>query len=151
MGTAREGQRFMIKEFDGSLKDCDDILLIDKEVFNEIKIDASALQLLLARREVYRVLIAYVEGEPAAYIGLMYASTPHYKGLWVDLLATRPRFQSQGLATALTQKALELAQAEKLECITAIVRPGNCSSLAVFDKLGFTPSVEAYTLLTKDL
>ena len=140
----------MIKEFDGSLKGCEEILLIDKETFNEIRADASALQLLLARSEAYRVLIAYVEGEPAAYIGLMYASTPHYKGLWVDLLATRPRFQSQGLATILTQKALEIAHAEQLNCVTAIVRPGNRSSLAVFDKLGFSHSTEDYTLLSKD-
>ena len=141
----------MIKEYDGSLQGCEDILLIDKEVFNEIKMAAAALQFLLARREAYRVLIAYEGGEPAAFIGLMYASTPHYEGLWVDLLATRPRFQSQGLATALTQKAIELAQAENLDCVTAIVRPGNRSSTAVFDKLGFAHSAEDFTLMSKQL
>lgn len=141
----------MIKEYDGSIQGCKDILLIDKEVFDEIKVDAPALKLQLARRGNYRVLLAYEGGEPAAFIGLMYASTPHYEGLWVDLLATRPRFQSQGLATALTQKALELAQAENLDCVTAIVRPGNRTSTAVFDKLGFTHSSEDYTLMSKEL
>ena len=141
----------MIKEYDGSLQGCEDILRIDKEAFNEIKADAAALQAILCRRGNYRVLIAYEEGLPAAYIGLMVASTPHYEGLWVDLLATRPQFQGQGLATSLTQKALEIAQAENLDCITAIVRPSNRSSMAVFDKLGFTHSTEDFTLMSKNL
>ncbi len=141
----------MIKEYDGSLQDCEAILRIDNEVFNEIKMDAPTLQVLLARKKGYRVLIACEGDEPAAYIGLLYASTLHYTGLWVDLLATRPRFQNLGLATALTQKALEIVAAENLDCVTAIVRPANLASLAVFDKLGFTHSVEDYTLLSKTL
>lgn len=141
----------MIKEYDGSLQDCEDILRIDKEVFDEIKVEVPSLQALLACRGTYRILIAYVGGEPAAFIGLLYASTPHYEGLWVDLLATRPQFQGQGLATALTQKALEIARAENLNCVTAIVRPVNHPSIAVFDKLGFAHSAEDYTLMSKDL
>ncbi len=141
----------MIKEFDGSLQACQDILLIDKEVFDEIKVDAPALQVMLARRGTYRVLIAYEGGQPAAFIGLMIASTLHYEGLWVDLLATRPRFQNQGHAAILTQRALEIARVEQLDCVTAIVRPDNRSSMAIFDKLGFSHSTEDYTLLTKEL
>ena len=86
----------MIKEYDGSLQSCEDILRIDNDVFKEIKVDAAALQAILRRRGTYRVLIAYEGGKPAAFIGLLYASTPHYEGLWVDLLATRPEFQDQG-------------------------------------------------------
>jgi len=141
----------MIKEYDGSLQDCEAILQIDKEVFDEIRVDAPALQILLGRLAGYRVLIAYEAGEPAAYMGLLYASTLHYKGLWVDLLATRPKFQNHGYATTLTQKALEIAQKENLECVTAIVRPTNCPSMAVFNKLGFSHSAEDYTLLSKNL
>jgi ribosomal protein S18 acetylase RimI-like enzyme len=69
----------------------------------------------------------------------------------VDLLATRPQFQGQGLATALTQQALEIAQVENLDCVTAIVRPTNRSSVAVFDKLGFKHSGEDFTLMSKEL
>ena len=145
------GQDLMIKEYDGNLQSCKDILKIDKAAFNEINADAVGLQAILARRGTYRVLIAYVSGEPAAYIGLMAASTPHYEGLWVDLLATRPEFQDQGLATALTQEALKIARAENLACVTAIVRPSNRSSMAVFDKLGFEHSAEDYTLLSKEI
>jgi RimJ/RimL family protein N-acetyltransferase len=141
----------MIKEYDGSLQHCEDILRINKEAFNEIKADAAGLQAILAQRGTYRVLIAYEGNEPAAYIGLMYASTPHYEGLWVDLLATRPQFQGQGLATALTQQALEIAQVENLDCVTAIVRPTYRSSVAVFDKLGFKHSGEDFTLMSKEL
>ena len=141
----------MIKEYDGSLQDCEDILRIDRETFDEIKADAAGLQALLASRGTYRVLFAYVNDEPAAYIGLMVASTLQYKGLWVDLLATRPQFQGQGLATALTQEALKIARAENLDCVTAIVRPTNRSSMAVFDKLSFEHSAEDYTLLSKEL
>lgn len=145
------GQDLMIKEYDGSLQSCEDILRIDKAAFKEIKADVVKLQAILTRRGTYRVLIAYVRGEPAAYIGLMAANTPHYEGLWVDLLATRPEFQDQGLATALTQEALNIARVENLTCVTAIVRPTNCSSMAVFDKLGFEHSAEDFTLLSKEL
>jgi ribosomal protein S18 acetylase RimI-like enzyme len=141
----------MIKEYDGSLQSCEDILRIDNEAFNDIKTDTAGLRAILAHRGTYRVLIAYEGEEPAAYIGLIYASTPHYEGLWVDLLATRPQFQDQGLATALTQQALEIAQAENLDCVTAIVRPTNRSSAAVFDKLGFKHSGEDFTLMSKEL
>ncbi|HSN94233.1 MAG TPA: GNAT family N-acetyltransferase [Anaerolineaceae bacterium] len=141
----------MITEYDGSLQGCEDILKIDKETFDEIKADATKLQAILAHRGTYRVLIAYVGEEPAAFIGLMVASTPHYEGLWVDLLATRPQFQDQGLATALTQQALKIAELEKLDCVTAIVRPSNHSSMVVFDKLGFRHSAEDYTLLSKEI
>jgi RimJ/RimL family protein N-acetyltransferase len=149
--SSKNAQNMMIKEYDGSLQRCEDVLRIDREAFNEIKVDAVRLQAILARRGTYRILIAYVNDEPAAYIGLLYASTPHYDGLWVDLLATRPQFQDQGLATALAQKALEIAKEENLDCVTAIVRPANCSSMAVFDKLGFQHSAEDFTLLSKEL
>ena len=147
----KHGQNLMIKEYDGSIQSCEGILRIDKEAFNEIKADAVGLQAILTRCSTYKVLIAYVNGEPAAYIGLMVATTPHYEGLWVDLLATRPKFQDQGLATALTQEALKIARAENLACVTAIVRPANRSSMAVFDKLGFEHSAEDFTLLRKEL
>lgn len=144
-------QERVITEFDGSLQGCEDILQIDKEAFNEIQTDAHGLQAILRRRGTYRVLIAYLGLEPAAFIGLMYASTPHYEGLWIDLLATRPQFRDHGLATALTQEALKIARAENLDCLTAIVRPSNHASMAVFNKLGFQHSGEDYTLLSKEL
>ncbi len=141
----------MIKEYDSSLQACKDIVLIDKEVFNEIRLEAPALQHMLDRRDSYRVFLAYENGEPAAFMGLLYASTLHYEGLWIDLLATRPKFQNLGLATALAQKALEIAQTENLDCVTAIVRPANFASIAVFDKMGFSHSAENFTLMSKEL
>ncbi|MEA4811351.1 MAG: GNAT family N-acetyltransferase [Anaerolineaceae bacterium] len=141
----------MIKEYDGSLQNCQEILNIDKEAFNEIHLDAQGLQKVLKRRGTYRVFIDYREDKATGFMGLMYASTPHYDGLWVDLLATRPQYRRQGIATELTRLAMQIAKEEGLECVTAIVRPANQSSMAVFDKLGFSHSAEDFTLLSKNM
>ncbi len=141
----------MIREYDGSLQMCKDVLLIDHESFDEIKLSPADLQERLVKRGNYRVFIEYEGEEPAGYMGVLYASTLHYDGLWIDLLATRPQFRARGIATDLSQWAVDLAREERLEVVTAIVRPANTSSMAVFDKLGFEHSQEDFTMLSLSL
>ncbi|HMN13036.1 MAG TPA: GNAT family N-acetyltransferase [Bellilinea sp.] len=141
----------MIREYDGSLAMCEDVLRIDRESFDEIKLNAAELQERLVKRGNYRVFVAYEGDEPAGYMGVLYASTLHYEGLWVDLLATRPQFRAQGIATELSKEAMRIAREERLEVVTAIVRPTNASSIAVFDKLGFAHSPENFVLLSMGL
>ena len=59
----------MIKEFDGSLKMADELLLIDSESFQDIPYTSEILCEKIKKNDHYRVFVYYVANIPVAYLG----------------------------------------------------------------------------------
>lgn len=141
----------MIKEFDGSLKMAEELLLIDSESFKDIPYTSDVLCEKIKKNNCYKVFVYYKEGIPAAYLGLLYVSNLHYDGMWVDLIAVRKKFQNQDIGKALLKYAEEKASESSLEMLTGLVKADNISSLSMFKSSGFMHDDIGFKLFIKDI
>ena len=141
----------MIKEFDGSLKMAEELLLIDSESFKDIPYTSDVLCEKIKKNNSYKVFIYYDEAIPIAYLGLRYVSNLHYDGMWIDLIAVRKKFQNRGIGKTLLKFAEERASESSLEMLTGLVKSDNISSLLMFKGSGFTYDDTGFKLFIKDM
>lgn len=141
----------MIKEFDGSLKMAEELLLIDSESFKDIPYTSDVLCEKIKKNNHYKVFIYYKDDIPAAYLGLLYVSNLHYDGMWVDLIGVRKKFQNKGIGKILLKYAEEKASENSLEMLTGLVKSDNISSLSMFKSSGFGYDDTGFKLFIKDI
>lgn len=141
----------MIKEFDGSLKMAEELLLIDSESFRDIPYTPDMLCEKIRKNNCYKVFIYYEENIPVAYLGLLYVSNLHYDGMWVDLIAIRKKFQNRGIGKILLKYAEEKAKESSLEVLTGLVKSDNISSLSMFKNSDFKYDDVGFKLFIKDI
>ena len=141
----------MIKEFDGSLKMAEELLLIDSESFRDIPYTPDMLCEKIRKTNCYNVFIYYEENIPVAYLGLLYVSNLHYDGMWVDLIAVRKKFQNRGIGKILLKYAEEKAKESSLEVLTGLVKSDNISSLSMFKNSDFKYDDVGFKLFIKDI
>lgn len=141
----------MIKEFDGSLKMAEELLVIDRESFKDIPYTSGVLCEKIKKNTHYKVFLYYKEDIPAAYLGLLYVSNLHYDGMWVDLIAVRKKFQNQDIGKILLKFAEEKASESSLEMLTGLVKSDNISSLSMFKGSGFIHDDIGFKLFIKNI
>ena len=141
----------MIKEFDGSLKMADELLLIDSESFQDIPYTSEILCEKIKKNDHYRVFVYYEENIPVAYLGLLYVSNLHYDGMWVDLKGVRKDFQNRTIGKKLLKYAEEKARDNGLEILTGLVKSDNISSLTMFKGADFKYDDIGFKLFMKDI
>lgn len=141
----------MIKEFDGSLKMADELLLIDSESFQDIPYTSEILCEKIKKNDHYKVYVYYEDDIPVAYLGLLYVSNLHYDGMWVDLIGVRKAFQNRDIGKKLLKYAEKKAGDNGLEILTGLVKSDNISSLTMFKGADFTYDEMGFKLFMKDI
>ena len=141
----------MIKEFDGSLKMAEELLLIDRESFRDIPYTSDMLCEKIKKNNQYKVFV-YYEGEtPVAYLGLLHVSNLHYDGMWIDLIAVREKFQNKDIGKILLKHAEEKVRENHLKILTGLVKADNISSISMFKGSDFMCDETGFKLFIKDI
>lgn len=128
-----------MKKYDYTINMSQDIIDIDAATFKDISLTASELSLRIKKNPSYELFVHYVNNTPAGYLGLMYVTTPHYEGAWIDLLAVHPNFQNKGIGKYMIDQAKSYIKDEKssIEFISALIRKHNLPSLNAAKSQGF--------------
>jgi ribosomal protein S18 acetylase RimI-like enzyme len=140
----------LIRPFDGSLRDAEGLLAVDRGTFAESPYHADQVVHLLTRGE-QRAWLAIVEGEVTGFVTAFPTYTLHGRNWEVDLAAVKPAFQRQGIATELIKAAVEGAGGHGLDKARAVVATDNPASQRAFTKAGFTPDETLCHLLLYEI
>lgn len=141
----------MIKKFDYSLEMLEDIIYIDKKSFNEIEDDALTLNNKLKENKNYELYIRYSDGNPVAYLGILYVSNLHYTGAWIDLIAVIEEARQQGIAKELIKFSQDLVKERGIKYLTSLVNDYNDASNELFKKSNFMYKDSKFNLYYKYL
>ena len=140
----------LIRPFDGSLRDAEGLLAVDRGTFAESPYNADQVIHLLTRGE-QGAWLAIVEGEVTGFVTAFPTHTLYGLNWEVDLVAVQPAFQRQGIATELIKAAMEGAGGHGLDMARAVVATDNPASKRAFTKAGFTPDETVCDLLLYEI
>jgi ribosomal protein S18 acetylase RimI-like enzyme len=140
----------LIRPFDGSRRDAEGLLAVDRGTFAESPYNADEVIHLLTNGE-QRAWLAIVEGEVTGFVMAFPTHTLHGRNWEVDLVAVRPAFQGQGIATELIKAAVEGAGGHGLDKARALAATDNLASQQAFTKAGFTPDETLCHLLLYEI
>jgi ribosomal protein S18 acetylase RimI-like enzyme len=140
----------LIRPFDGSLRDAEGLLAVDRGTFAESPYNADQVIHLLTRGE-QRAWLALVEGEVTGFVTVFPTHTLYGRNWEVDLVAVQPAFQKQGIATGLIKAAVEGTGGRSLDMARAVVATDNLASQRAFTKAGFTPDETLCDLLLYEI
>jgi len=140
----------LIRPFDGSLRDAEGLLAVEKETFAESPYNADEVIYLLTGGE-QRAWLAIAEGQVTGFVTAFPTHTLHGRNWEVDLVAVRPAFQGQGIATELIKAAVEGTGGHGLDKARALAATDNPASQRAFTKAGFTPDETLCHLLLYEI
>jgi ribosomal protein S18 acetylase RimI-like enzyme len=140
----------LIRPFDSSRHDAEGLLAVDRGTFAESPYRTDEVIHLLTNGE-QRAWLAIVEGEVTGFVTAFPTCTLHGRNWEVDLVAVRPAFQGQGIATELVKAAVEGARGRSLDKARAVAATDNPASQRAFTKAGFTPEETIYDLLLYEI
>jgi ribosomal protein S18 acetylase RimI-like enzyme len=140
----------LIRPFDGSRRDAEGLLAVDRETFAESPYHADQVVHLLTRGE-QRAWLAIVEGEVTGFVAAFPTHTLHGHNWEVDLVAVQPASQGQGIATELIKAAVEGTGGHSLDKARAVVATDNPASQRAFTKAGFIPDETVCYLLLYEI
>jgi len=140
----------LIRPFDGSLRDAEGLIAVDRGTFAESPYNADQVIHLLTRGE-QGAWLAIVEGEVTGFVTAFPTHTLYGRNWEVDLVAVQPAFQRQGIATELIKAAMEGAGGHGLDMARAVVATDNPASKRAFTKAGFTPDETVCDLLLYEI
>jgi ribosomal protein S18 acetylase RimI-like enzyme len=140
----------LIRSFDGSRRDAEGLLAVDRGTFAESPYNADQVVHLLTRGE-QRAWLAIVEGEVTGFVTAFPTHTLYGSNWEVDLVAVQPAFQKQGIATELIKAAVEGAGGHGLDVARAVVATDNPASQRAFTKASFTPDETVCYLLLYEI
>jgi GNAT superfamily N-acetyltransferase len=134
----------LIRPFDGSRRDAEGLLAVEKETFVESPYNADEVIHFLADGE-QRAWLAITEGKVTGFVTAFPTYALHGRNWEVDLVAVQPASQRRGIATELIKAAVEGAGARALAAID------NPASQRAFTKAGFTPDETVCYLLLYEI
>jgi ribosomal protein S18 acetylase RimI-like enzyme len=128
----------LIRPFDGSRRDAEGLLAVERETFAESPYNADEVIRLLTSGE-QKAWLAIVEGEVTGFVTAFPTCTLHGRNWEVDLVAVQPASQRRGIATELIEAAVEGAGGHSLDKARAVVATDNPASQRAFTQADFTP------------
>ena len=140
----------LIRPFDGSRRDAEGLLAVERETFAESPYNADEVIHLLTNGE-QRAWLAVAEGKVTGFVTAFPTYTLHGRRWEVDLVAVQPTFQGQGTATELIKATVEGAGGHSLDTVRALAATDNLASQRAFTKAGFTPSEAVCHLLLNEI
>jgi len=140
----------LIRPFDGSRRDAEGLLAVERGTFAESPCSADEVIHLLTKGG-QRAWLAIVEGEVMGFVTAFPTCTLHGRNWEVDLVAVQPASQRQGIATELIRAAVEGAGGRRLNEARALAATDNPGSQRAFTKAGFTPDETVCNLLLYEI
>lgn len=134
-----------LRSFNGSLKDAQGILAIDRATFNDCPYSPEQIVRLLTGGE-QRAWVAQVDGDIAGFVTALPTRTLQAESWEVDLLAVHPRHRRRGIGTALIRQAAKGARRAR-----AVVAVKNHASRRAFEAAGFRPMPDPRHLMRCDV
>lgn len=110
-----------------TLDNVNDILNIENACFSTPWTEQGIAESI--ENENTMMLVAYIDGAVAGYMGLQIFSGEGY----VTNVATLPEYRRRGVGRALVQRSMQ----EKMDFITLEVRESNAPAIALYSSLGF--------------
>ena len=110
---------------------------------------ACGMRISLAGRESKEAFQRQLQQFPDSYlvaihgsqvVGVVLGSHDHRKG-WINRLAVLPAYRRRGFASALVLACEAAIRSLGIKIVAALVEPGNTSSAALFEKLGYLEDV----------
>jgi ribosomal protein S18 acetylase RimI-like enzyme len=163
----------LIRPFDGSYRDAEGLLAVERETFAESPYNADEVIHLFTNGE-QKAWLAIVEGEVMGFVTAFPTWTLHGRNWEVDLVAVQPASQRQGIATELIKAAMKgpgghslnrsqiapagfaIRREQKCDLLIldkarAAVATDNLASQRAFTKAGFTPEETVCYLLLYEI
>jgi len=140
----------LIRPFDGSHRDAEGLLAVERETFAESPYSADEVIHLLTNGE-QRAWLAIVESKVTGFVAAFPTYTLHGRSWEVDLVAVQPTSQGRGIATELVKAAVEGAGGHGLDKARAVAATDNPASQRAFTKAGFIPDETVYDLLLYEI
>jgi ribosomal protein S18 acetylase RimI-like enzyme len=163
----------LIRPFDGSYRDAEGLLAVERETFAESPYNADEVIHLFTNGE-QKAWLAIVEGEVMGFVTAFPTWTLHGRNWEVDLVAVQPASQRQGIATELIKAAMKgpgghslnrsqiapagfaIRREQKCDLLIldkarAAVATDNLASQRAFTKAGFTPEETLCHLLLYEI
>ena len=140
----------LIRPFDGSRRDTEGLLAVERGTFAESPHNADEVIHLLTSGE-QRAWLAVAEGKVTGFVTAFPTYTLHGRRWEVDLVAVQPTFQGQGTATELIKATVEGAGGHSLDTVRALAATDNLASQRAFTKAGFTPDRTVCYLLLYEI
>lgn len=140
-----KGSKPEIRPFNGSLADAEGLLSVERITFHESPYSAREVQRMLTEGPQHAWL-AVAASEVIGFV-VAFPTFGWQNRRWeIDLLAVRPDWTGQGLATRLI-RAAAAAGAAVAHWARAVTAVDNRASLRAFQRAGFRPSAEPCSLL----
>lgn len=140
----------MIIKYDYSKKMAEDLIRIDNDSFNEINYDIDELNERMINSLNYEIYIKYVDDIAIGYAGLLEVQNPHYKAVWIDLIAVSPKHRDNKIGKELLREVMAEINKREIRHFTALVRENNISSMMLFKSIGFKQQKGSFALLYMD-
>ncbi len=121
-----------VKILDASLKQLDDILLIQK-ISNEALLSKSNLENDL-KNKMCKYFIAYINEEPIAYLGSSYV----LDSLDILSILVNPNYRNKGIATKLIKELIKFCSSKDIKTIFLEVRKSNNKAIMLYESFNFT-------------
>jgi GNAT superfamily N-acetyltransferase len=138
-----------IRPFDGTLRDAQGIIEVDRETFGDCDYTPGYIVALQADpRQSAWLAVDAKSGRVAGFVSAFDTHSMTGARWEVDELAVRPAFQGRGLGTQLVARAaLGASTPPGLTEIRAMIATGNVASQRAFGKNGFHPAAAVDLLL----
>lgn len=140
----------LIRPFDGSRRDAEGLLAVERETFAESPYNADEVIHLLSNGE-QRAWLSIVEDEVTGFVMAFPTYTLHGPNWEVDLVAVQPASRRRGIATELVKAAVKGTGGHSLDTARAVVATDNPASQRAFIKAGFTPEAMVCHLLLYEI
>jgi len=140
----------LIRPFDGSRRDAEGLLAVEKETFAESPYNADEVIHFLTDGE-QGAWLAIAEGQVTGFVTVFPTYTLYGRNWEVDLVAVQSASQKQGIATELIKAAVEGAGGRSLDTARALAATDNHASQRAFTKAGFIPEETIYDLLLYEI
>jgi len=125
----------MVRVFDGSLRDAEGLLAVEKATFNESPYTAQQVQAMLGG-DAQRAWLATGDGQVIGFV-VAFLTRGLRGPCWeIDLLAVHPEWTRRGLATRLI-RAASIYGAQVADRTRGVVSTENSGSARAFERAGF--------------
>ena len=124
----------IVRAFDGSLRDAEGLLAVEKATFNESPYTAQQVQAMLSG-DAQHAWLAVGASQVIGFVVAFMTRGLHGPCWEIDLLAVHPDWTRRGVATRLIRAAIEGAQGA--DRARAVVSAENSGSARAFERAGF--------------
>lgn len=120
-----------------SPRECDDIRCLIRELSNTAETPSDDVLNSIVRAEATSLVIAVIDGKIIGMLTLSTFTTPTGTRSWIDDVVVSSAYRGRGVASMLTEFALNLARKRQTRTVDLTSRPSRLSANRLYEKIGF--------------